>query len=519
MTTPFLDLANICQRLESTTGRKEKVGILSGFLRHLEEEELGTAVGIMLGRPLPRKEGPLEVGDAALGRLWKEGQTLLFEEEVTLPEVLPLLRKVARATGSGSRRKKERLLQNLLGRMSDLERRYLMRSLFGEMRIGVNEGMMLEGISEASGIPLDGIRNAFMVTGDLGEVARAAIVQGSVDDMEAAIFTPIQPMLAEVASSVQEALSPMGEAGVEFKLDGIRVQVHRQGDDVRLYSRRMTEITQALPEVVSMMREDLEEDGVVLEGEVIAFRGRPLPFQDLMRRFRVHDVEESMERVPVRLFLFDVLVRGRRSVMDLPYRERWALLESTVPSGYLVPRTLTDEVEEAEDIFQRALEGGHEGVMVKDLDGIYTAGKRGGRWLKVKRSYTLDLVIVAAEWGHGRRRGWLSDYHLAAVTDGGLAPVGKTYKGLSDQEFQWMTERLLGIKIGEDRVVEVRPEVVVEVLFDEIQESPHYPSGLALRFARIRSIREDLGPEQAGTLEELRRLYREQFRTKGRLKG
>ena len=289
---------------------------------------------------------------------------------------------------------------------------------------------------------------------------------------------------------------------------------------MRIFSRRMSDVTGSLPDIVELVAGQVHSRDMILEGEVVAVGedGRPLPFQDLMRRFRrVRDVEEMVRLIPLRLHLFDILYLDGRLLIDESYRERWRLLESVCPEELLAKRIVTDDVGEAEEFFRRALEEGHEGLMAKRLDSPYTPGRRGKLWLKIKPAETLDVVIVAAEWGHGRRRGWLSNYHLAVRDGDGFSMVGKTFKGLTDEEFEWMTRKLLELKVRETpTTVYVRPEVVVEVAFNEVQRSPHYPSGYALRFARIKRIRLDKGPKDADSLDRLRELYERQFRYKAR---
>ncbi|MFQ5521434.1 MAG: ATP-dependent DNA ligase, partial [Candidatus Methylomirabilia bacterium] len=290
---------------------------------------------------------------------------------------------------------------------------------------------------------------------------------------------------------------------------------HKAGDEIRIWSRRLTEVTVSLPEVVEIARRDLFADPFVLDGEVVAVRpdGRPLPFQELMQRFRrIHDVEATAREVPLSLYLFDCLMADGRSLVDQPYEARWHALERVTGGSYLARRTIPEHLGAAEAFLAEALTAGHEGVMAKALDSPYAPGSRGKRWFKVKFAKSVDCVILAADWGSGRRRGWLSNYHLAVADGaGGFAPVGKTFKGLTDQEFKTMTARLQGLALDDDSfTVTVRPEVVVEVTYNEIQKSPQYPSGFALRFARITRIREDKGPGQITTLGELRALYQQQ---------
>lgn len=523
MPTPFRAFAELCARLEANTGRRRKTELAAEFLGSVDEDEIAPAVLLLLGRSFPDSDArTLDVGYATISRAWTgDKQKILFDEELTLGGVVSVLNKIAEARGSGSRKVKEHLVQNLFGRLEGGEREYLARSLFGEMRTGVSEGLVLDAISLASGAKgSEVVRNAYMLSGDIAMIARTAITSGfeELSRISPALFTPIKPMLAESVESVEEALSFLGVVAFEYKLDGVRVQIHKKAAEVRIYSRRLTELSDALPEIVSTVMDSIKEDSVILEGEVVAYRDRPMPFQHVMRRItRVHEIDEHREKVPLRLYVFDVLLVSDQSLVNQPYEERWNRLVRMVPPAMLVPRVVTDDPSVATELLNRALAEGHEGLMAKDLKSAYAVGRRGRRWLKVKKSKSLDLVIIAAEWGHGRRRGWLSDYHLGAVSGEGYAMVGKTFKGLTDEEFAWMTERLLGTAVEKgEYVVSVVPTIVVEVAFDEIQESPTYSSGLALRFARIKSIRHDKDPREADTIETLRSLYESQFQSKDR---
>jgi len=518
MSRSLEDLAELCESVGSVSGRKRKVNLLADFLKALDREEVGPSIMLLLGRPLPEtSSSKLDVGYTMVEKVREGKQSTLFDEPIMITDVMPILQRMAEASGPGSRRIKEDLLRNLFGRLSPRGGEFLRRSLYGEMRIGASEGVILEAIAEASGHDIEEVRSANMLLGDVGRLAEMAL-DGEDISVGARLFVPIRPMLAESVQSIGEALDIMGKAALEFKLDGMRVQVHREGDEVRFYSRRLTEVTESIPELVDEIRQ-LPSRRFVAEGEVVAFKDKPLPFQDLMRRMRrVKGIEEASKIVPLRLFLFDLLVSEEGEMMGLTYRERFDMLKRMVPDEMLVPRMITSDVERGEEFLRRSLEEGHEGIMAKDLDGPYTMGKRGRKWLKIKRSHTLDLVIVAAEWGHGRRRGWLSDYYLAAIDGEGYTIVGKTFKGLTDEEFKWMTDRLLELRSEEeDRVVRVLPRVVVEVAFDDVQTSPRYPSGMALRFARIKAIREDKDPSEADHLESVRRLHEAQFETKGRI--
>jgi len=523
--TPFRDLAALCRALEATTRRKEKTRLLAEFLRRLEPGEVAPAALLIVGSIFPEFDPrTLEVGWRTMRRALEGGrQTTLVDEPLTIRRVHLALQEIAEATGPGSRRLKEELLEGLIGRALPGEAELLVRIIFGEMRIGVSEGVMLEGIAEAAGADPRLARRALMLTGDLGEVARVALTEGGegLSRVGVRMFVPLKPMLAATARDVAEAMEAHGgRSAFEYKFDGARIQIHRRGDRVRVYSRRLTDVTDSLPDVVELVRGRVASRDAVLEGEAVAVGegGRPLPFQDLMRRFtRVHDVAEMAGKIPLRLHLFDVLYLDGRLLIDETYGERWRLLGRVCPSDLLAERIVTGDAAEAERFLRSAVEAGHEGLMAKRLDSRYTPGARGKGWLKIKPVETLDLVVAAADWGSGRRTGWLSNYHLAARDGDGFRVVGKTFKGLTDEEFRWMTRRLRGLKVRETgQTVHVRPEVVVEVAFNEIQRSPRYRSGFALRFARVTRIRRDKGPEDADTLGRVRTLYERQFRYKAK---
>jgi len=337
------------------------------------------------------------------------------------------------------------------------------------------------------------------------------------------LFHPVKPMLAQTVDTMEEAFEAYGgNMALEFKLDGARVQIHIAGERVRIYSRQLSDVTDSLPDVVSVVRQGVQVEEAILEGEVLAVddEGRPLPFQHLMRRFRrKHDIAETVHEVPIELHLFDILCADGQTLVDAPNRERWRTLAAIAGPLRLVERIIPTSIDTARAFAEAAHRAGHEGVMVKDLDSAYRPGVRGKAWLKLKRVVSLDLVIVAADWGYGRRHGWLSNYHLAALDadTGEYRVVGKTYKGLTDAEFQRMTERLLGLeRARRGSTVHVEPHIVVEVLFNEVQASTQYASGLALRFARIARLRDDKSPHDADTLQTLRDIYERQFHFKGR---
>lgn len=523
--TLFSDLAELCEALGATTKRKEKTRLLAEFLRRLEPGEVAPTVLLIVGSIFPEFDPrSLEVGWRTVRRVLEGGrQTTLIGELLTIQRVHRTLEEIAEASGPGSRRVKEGLLEGLISRADPMEAEILVRIVFGEMRIGVSEGMMLEGIAEAAEADPKLVRRALMLTGNLGEVAVTALTEGEegLRRVGVRMFVPLKPMLAAMAYEIDDVIEEHGgRTAFEYKFDGARIQIHRRGDRIRVYSRRLSDVTESLPDIVDLVGRRVSSDDVILEGEAIAVGegGKPLPFQDLMRRFtRVHDVAETAERIPLRLHLFDVLYMDGRLLIDEAYEERWRLLEGICPSDLLAMRLVTGDAAEAEVFLSRAMEDGHEGLMAKRLDSRYASGVRGKRWFKIKPVETLDVVIVAADWGYGRRTGWLSNYHLAVREGDEFRVIGKTFKGLTDEEFGWMTRRLQGLRVREtEQTVHVRPEVVVEVAFNEIQRSPHYRSGVAIRFARVTRIRQDKGPEDADTLDRVRNLYEKQFRYKAK---
>ncbi len=524
--TPFASLAHLARSLEATPRRLEKRALLSEFLRSLRPDEVAAAVHLIVGRIFAESdERALNVGWATMRKaLEGKRQTTLVAEPLSILEVSRAFAAIAAAHGADSVRERRRLLESLLGRANAGDRDILLRIVFGEMRIGVNEGVMLEGIADAAGVEAEAVRTAHMFLGDLGRVAELALTQGlpGLRGAELRLLSPVKPMLAEMADDLGEVLEEHGgETAIEFKLDGARIQIHRDGDAVRIFSRRLSDVTESLPELVAFARR-LPARRFLLEGEVVAVdhAGKPLPFQDLMLRFRrVHDIEAASREIPLRLYLFDLLSLEGANLIDAPYRDRWAHLEALVPREVLTPRKIVKTTDAIEAYLRESLEAGHEGLMAKALDSSYTVGKRGKKWFKIKPADHLDMAIVAAEWGSGRREGWLSNYWLAVRDEatGGFQMIGKTFKGLTDAEFEAMTARMKALATSEERWgFHVRPDVIVEVAYNEIQKSPHYPSGFALRFARIVRIRDDKGPEDADTYARLKELYAKQFERKGR---
>jgi DNA ligase-1 len=524
--TPFTRLAELCKALEATTKRTEKTRLISEFLHGLKPDEIAPAVLLIVGQIFPEFDPrTLEIGWSTMKRVLEKGkQTTLLRNQLSIRRVYSTLSEIAMTQGSRSRKLKERLLVGLISDASRDEVEILVRIIFGEMRIGVNEGVMLDALAETSGAPVPVVRRALMLTGNLGEVALVTIIQGEkgLEGIKPELFVPLKPMLAETADNPEEAIREHGGRTVfEYKFDGARVQIHRLGDEVRVYSRRLSDVTESIPDVVNLVQKFLPRVGIIVEGEITAVGsgGKPLPFQDLMRRFtRVTDVQKTAEQIPLSLHLFDILYLDGTLLIDEPYETRWAILSKITPKEILAERTVTNNPREAAAFLKAAMKAGHEGLVAKRLDSHYNPGARGKDWLKLKPAETVDLVIIAADWGSGRRRGWLSNYHLAARDGDEWKVVGKTFKGLTDEEFRWMTKRLQAIKVGEtDYTVSVRPEIVVEVTFNEVQHSPHYKSGFAFRFARITRIRDDKEPRDVETLDKIRVLYKKQFRVKDQL--
>jgi DNA ligase-1 len=527
----FLAFAELCEKLEATRSRNEKIQQISRFISALQPNEVPVAVRFLTGRVFGEQEiKKLGVGGATLWKLGKadslQVSLLPAEAGLSLLDVNRALESLASLSGADRQQRGENILQGLFSRFGELEKKYGFRLLSGEMEIGAVDGVILAAIAAAARLDLKRLRRAYMTMGDIGHIGELALTNpDAVRSARIIIFNPVRPMLAEMATSVQEVLqSHKAGTAFEYKYDGARIQIHKQEDEIRIFSRRLTDVTTSIPEIAALVKDRVAIKTALLEGEVIAVddAGKPLPFQDLMRRFRrVHDVTGATRRVPLELHLFDILVAGEQELVDTSYVSRRKTLEQEVPRELLAPYVVSKDESEIQRLFEKVLAEGHEGLMAKALDSRYEVGRRGKKWFKLKRAETLDLVIVAADWGYGRRTGWLSNYHLAARDEntGEFLVVGKTFKGLTDEEFTQMTERLQALKSHEEEfTVNVRPETVVEVAYDEIQRSPHYKSGFALRFARITRIRDDKAPHDADSLQRMRSLYNEQFSRKGTLK-
>ena len=521
----FLDFCLLTKALAATRSRLAKTSHTAEFLRRLTPEEVPFAVAFLTARPFPAADSRvLEVSWATLSEVLNAIEPPPAVGRLTLLDVAARFGAIAGVSGPGSRRRKTEELAALFGTATDDERQVLSKILVGEMRIGLHDGLIQDAVARAADVDPDLVRRVALFLSDLSEVARVALTEGAggLQRLGPRLFVPLLPMLAELSEDFGEVFEAHGgRTALEFKYDGARIQIHKQGETVRIWSRRLTEVTDSLPDIVALARTDLRGAAMILDGEVVAVGpdGRPLPFQELMRRWRrVHEIEATAREIPLALYLFDCLMLDGRSLIDEPYEARWQALDRLTGGTHLARRVITADPRAAQGVLAEALASGHEGVVAKALDSPYAPGSRGKRWFKVKPAETVDCVITAVDWGSGRRRGWLSNYHLAVADGaGGFAPVGKTFKGLTDAEFREMTDRLQALKERDDGyTVTVRPEIVVEVTYNEIQHSPQYSSGFALRFARVTRVRDDKGPQQATTLRDLLALYERQFSTKGR---
>ncbi len=499
------DVVDVSGKVGATRSRTAKIGLLAALLRRLTPVELAIVVPYLSGN---LRQGRIGVGGAALrATLGSPAGTATL----SLVEVDAAFQAFTSMTGAGSASRRMEALAALFARATEAEQDFLARLLVGELRQGALAGLLVEGVAAAFDVPAEEARRAVMLAGDLADVARALREEGraGLARYRLTLLRPVQPMLAQPAEDLPEALERLGEASLEWKLDGARVQVHKDGEQVAVFSRRLNEVTPAVPELVHAVRL-LPARRLVLDGELIALQadGRPHPFQVTMRRFgRKLEVERARASVPLTPFFFDVLHADGIDLLDRPARERAEILAQLVP-GALVPRIVTADPAQASAFLGEALARGHEGVMAKALDAPYEAGRRGAAWLKVKRPHTLDLVVLAAEWGHGRRAGWLSNLHLGARdAAGGFVMLGKTFKGMTDAMLAWQTRRFQEIAVATDgHVVHLRPEIVVEIAFSDVQESPQYPAGMALRFARVKRYREDKTAAEADTVEAVRAL-------------
>lgn len=560
MPSSFRSLAELLESVETTKKRLEIIDLTANYLKTLGPEEIEPATNMMVGRAFPKysqktldvswtiltrvldrvtsfdwglfRQAMGETGDigSATKKVLEQSkvkrQTQLAERPLSILEVRRALEAIAQTYGAGSRTRKERLITALLSQATPVETKYLVKIFTGEMRTGLQEGLMEQAVAAAFGVSLSKVQHAGMVLGDVGEVADVLKTQG-LEGLEKAgfqVFRPVNLMLAQVAQNVEEALTEQDcRSAFEYKYDGARVQIHVQDGIVEIFSRRLTKVTISMPEIVQIIKANIEAQSAIVEGEVIALdkAGYPIAFQHLMRRFkRIRGITAMTQRMPLTLYLFDILYLNGESLITLSYTQRRQILFKSVGQIRLSKQIVTQDVAQGEIFLKEAIAAGHEGLMAKKLDSPYTPGRRGKKWLKIKTVLEpLDLVISAAEYGYGRRKGWLSDYYLSALEpeSNSFLDVGKTFKGLTDAEIIELTKRLKASAIDENgHCVTVVPKIVVEVAYNEIQRSPKYKSQMALRFARITRVRDDKTPQEADTIAKVREIYEKQFMQKGK---
>ncbi|HEX5857651.1 MAG TPA: ATP-dependent DNA ligase [Microbacterium sp.] len=498
------DLAETSDAVAATRSRLAKVQALADLLGRMEADEIAPGIGLLLGKP---RQGRVGVGWRALSAA---SGAPAAEPSLTVAEVDGALDALAGAAGAGSRETRATALRGLVSRATAREQAFLRGALLGEVRTGALEGVVTDAVAKASGRPLEMVRRSAMLSGDLGDTARTAL-SGTEEELASTglvVGRAILPMLASTAATAAEAVDSLGTASVEYKLDGARIQVHRSGDDVRIFTRNLADITHRLPEIVEVAKRMPVHD-IVLDGETLALdeNDAPRAFQDTMSRFGA----DAARAIALRPWFFDVLHLDGRDLIDEPLSVRLAELERVAPE-HRVPGAVTADPEAAERISQEAIAAGHEGVVVKGIESPYAAGRRGASWMKVKPVHTFDLVVLAVEKGSGRRSGMLSNIHLGALDPvgefgdpGEFVMVGKTFKGMTDAMLAWQTDYFPTIETGrDDYTVRVRPVTVVEIAIDGVQRSPRYPGGIALRFARVKAYRDDKRPEDADTIQTLR---------------
>ena len=505
-------------RVAATPARTAKIAALADLLRRLAPDEVEPAVGFLVGEP---RQGRIGVGWATLAKRVAARRDADGGESggdpVTITELDRVLDQLEETTGSGSVAARATLLDSVLGRATPAEIDFVADLLTGGLRQGALAGVMAEAVAKAAEVPAATVRRACMLAGDLGHTAAIALTEGR-DGLEAVgleVLRPVQPMLASTAADVADAVGGLGLSSVEWKLDGIRLQVHKEADVVRIFTRNLNDITDRMPEVVSVIR-GLPAETLVLDGEALTLAddARPQPFQDTMSRVGRHRVsgdtpnpggEPAGRVVP---HFFDCLHVDGEDLLDRPLLDRLAALER-VAGPWRIPGEVTDDPAAAQEVLNASLAAGHEGVVVKGAASLYEAGRRGKSWRKVKVARTFDLVVLGAEWGHGRRKGWLSNLHLGArdPRTGEFVMVGKTFKGLTDQTLAWQTERFLELETHREGItVFVRPELVAEIALDGVQTSSRYPGGVALRFARLKTYRSDKNPSEADTIDSIREM-------------
>ncbi|MEO7728244.1 MAG: ATP-dependent DNA ligase [Burkholderiales bacterium] len=515
--TYFSTLAAVSGRVAQTPGRLAKVRELADYLRALETGEVPTAVAYLSGET---RQGKLGVSYAAVRTTGATAHA--GTPPLTIADVDTAFGELASITGPGATGKRMLLLQALLARATPDEQDFLQRLIVGELRQGALQALVLEAVAAASGVKLADARKAAMAAGGIAGVAQALMHEGAaaLARFSIRLMQPVLPMLSQSAPAIEDALRTLGTAALEWKLDGARVQVHKQGDNVRVFTRNLNDVTARVPEIVAAVRASPQKN-LILDGEAIALRpdGTPHSFQLTMQRFgRKLDVEAKQRELPLSVFFFDCLLSDDEALVERPASERFRVLEAALPPALIIPRIVTAEPVQAAQFFEHVLAQGHEGVVAKSLAAPYEAGRRGAGWIKIKRANTLDLVVLAAEWGSGRRKGRLSNLHLGARDDinGGYVMLGKTFKGLTDQMLEWQTQEFLRLETYRDEMaVHVRREIVVEIAFNEIQASSRYPGGLALRFARVKGYRPDKRAEAADNIATVRALYAAQEHAEG----
>lgn len=504
----FSEMVATSEQITRAAGRLDKTGHLADCIRRLAPHEVAIAINYLSGQ---LRQGRIGIGMAKLLNLLS---TAASSPSLTLSDVDLAFSEIAAAAGSGSAAARAALLGALFARATPPEQGFLSRLIVGELRQGALEGIMVEAVAQAAQVPVETIRRAVMLSGALTQVAEVALTDGTkgLSRFCITLFNPVLPMLAQPAADIADALQRLGRASFEWKLDGARIQLHKKGSEVRVYSRNLIEVTAAVPELVEAAAL-FGADSIILEGEVLALHadGSPYPFQITMRRFgRKLDVAAQRQSLPLSPFFFDCLYLDGEPLIDHPQKERFRIFSELLPPKFVIPRLVTADRELAEAFLADVLRLGHEGVMAKSVEAPYQAGRRGYEWLKIKPVQTLDLVVLAAEWGHGRRSGFLSNLHLGArdAENGGYVMLGKTFKGMTDAMLKWQTARLLELEDRRDSwTVYVRPELMVEVAFSDIQASPRYPGGFALRFARVKRYRPDKHPGDADTISAVRQLF------------
>jgi DNA ligase-1 len=501
----FADLVATSSSVAESASRLKKIDLLATCLRRMESDE--RAIGARyLASIVPQKTG---VGWAIVEEV-QRATTPAAAPYLSLSEVDRRLAAIAELRGAGSAKTRRDQLGGLLSLATAAEQQFLATLIVGEVRQGALDGVVVEAIAKAAELPGDVVRRAYMLAGDLGEVAATALDGGAAEigRFGLTLFRPVLPMLAQTADDAGAALASLGgQAALEIKLDGFRVQVHKDGDDVRIYSRGLNDVSAFAPELVAAARA-LPARKLIADGEAIVLGagGRPLPFQDTMRRFgrKGPKLEVVAGEYPLTLAMFDALLVDDQTLLGAPARERFAAL-GQLAGPLAVSRMIVTDAAAATAFYDAAVANGHEGVMAKSLDAPYDAGNRGASWLKIKRVHRLDLVVLAAEWGSGRRKGWLSNIHLGAKSGDDWVMLGKTFKGMTDAMLEWQTAQFLARELDRDgHIVYVKPEIVAEIAFNDVQRSPRYPGGLALRLARVVRYRDDKTAAEADTIDTVR---------------